>query len=212
MDHYLDIQVLPDPEFPPSMLLNALYAKLHRVLVSSGRRDIGVSFPAYRAPEIVPNAKAEDKPPKKINGSLGQILRLHSTHQALSDLMAINWLHGMCDHLVLSEIAFIPANATHGIVRRVQATQSRGERVRQRLLRRVAKRAAYQQITLEQAIAQIPSQLPDKWVDLPFLTLKSQSTGQYFRFFIHQASCVAGEKSGEFNAYALSSKATLPFF
>ena len=34
MDHYLDIRLLPDPEFPAPLLMNALFTKLHRALVS----------------------------------------------------------------------------------------------------------------------------------------------------------------------------------
>lgn len=33
MDHYIDILLLPDPEFPASMLMGALYNKLHKALV-----------------------------------------------------------------------------------------------------------------------------------------------------------------------------------
>lgn len=45
MDHYLEIRVLPDPEFSSEMLMAALFAKLHRVLGARGQGDIGVSFP-----------------------------------------------------------------------------------------------------------------------------------------------------------------------
>mgnify|MGYP006181540093 FL=1 len=41
MDHYLDIRVLPDPEFGQVELLNALYAKLHRVLPSLTQGRVG---------------------------------------------------------------------------------------------------------------------------------------------------------------------------
>lgn len=44
MDHYLEIRVLPDPEFSSEMLMAALFAKLHRVLGARGQGDIGVSF------------------------------------------------------------------------------------------------------------------------------------------------------------------------
>ena len=45
MDHYLDIRLLPDPEFPAPILMNALFAKLHRALVAQSTTDIGISFP-----------------------------------------------------------------------------------------------------------------------------------------------------------------------
>ena len=56
--------------------------------------------------------------------------------------------------------------------------------------------------------------IPDdkaKWLDLPYLTLASQSTGQRFLFFIAQQAATQAA-SGEFNAYALSQTATLPAF
>ncbi|WP_256379702.1 type I-F CRISPR-associated endoribonuclease Cas6/Csy4, partial [Arhodomonas sp. KWT] len=42
LDHYLDIRVLPDPEFQQSMLLGALVSKLHRGLVDIDADDIGI--------------------------------------------------------------------------------------------------------------------------------------------------------------------------
>ena len=39
MDHYIEIRVLPDPEFSEEMLMSALVAKLHRAL---GQRGQGI--------------------------------------------------------------------------------------------------------------------------------------------------------------------------
>ena len=46
--HYIDITLLPDPEFSHAHLLGALVAKLHRALVQLQSASIGVSFPQYR--------------------------------------------------------------------------------------------------------------------------------------------------------------------
>ena len=81
MDAYLELQLLPDPEFPPAMLMNALFAKLHRALVSHGEGRIGISFPDVGS------------------GQLGQRLRLHGQAGDLEQLMAGNCLQGMRDHL-----------------------------------------------------------------------------------------------------------------
>ena len=54
MDHYLDIRVLPDPEFGQVELLQRPYAKLHRVLPSLAQGKVGVSFPTIGAPLGVP--------------------------------------------------------------------------------------------------------------------------------------------------------------
>ena len=39
MDHYLEIRVLPDPEFSEEMLMAALMAKLHRARTGEFRSD-----------------------------------------------------------------------------------------------------------------------------------------------------------------------------
>ena len=78
MDHYIDITVLPDPEFPATTLMNALFAKLHRGLVDHGARDIGISFP-----DVVQSKRA-----------LGPRLRLHGSNSSLDRLMTISWMHG----------------------------------------------------------------------------------------------------------------------
>ena len=72
MDHHIDIDVRPDPEFPAHQLMNALYAKLHRALVAENSTRIGVSFPCFSL-----------KTPH-----LGTRLRLHGDVAALSALMA----------------------------------------------------------------------------------------------------------------------------
>ena len=45
MEAYIELQLLPDPEFTATTLMNALFAKLHRGLVSQGGERIGISFP-----------------------------------------------------------------------------------------------------------------------------------------------------------------------
>lgn len=44
MDHYLDLKLLPDPEFPEPQLMSALLSKFHRALHDLRRNDIGISF------------------------------------------------------------------------------------------------------------------------------------------------------------------------
>ena len=39
MNYYWEIRVLPDPEFKETVLMNALFAKLHRALVSCPEAD-----------------------------------------------------------------------------------------------------------------------------------------------------------------------------
>ena len=187
MDHYLDLKLLPDPEFPATQLMNVLFAKLHRGLVELGCDDIGISFPDST----------------RAGHGFGQRLRLHGTAAALDRLLARNWLSGMRDHVQLSELAAVPADAQHRGLRRVQV-DSNPERLRRRAIKRHG-------LTEEQARQRIPDHA-GKTTDLPFIDLRSQSSGQRFRLFIAQGPIQATAQTGTFNAYGLSREATVPWF
>jgi len=186
MDHYLDIQLLPDPEFSTPHLMNALFAKLHRILGARGSDDIGVSFPSVGGTVV----------------GLGNCLRLHGSEQALRHLMAQRWLTGMQDHVRCGEVTLVPASAGRLTVRRVQA-KSNPERLRRRQMKRKG-------WTAEQARAEIPDSVAES-LKLPFLTVRSSSTGQNFRLFIEQKPTDAS-RPGRFNAYGFSNEASLPLF
>ncbi|NLR76969.1 type I-F CRISPR-associated endoribonuclease Cas6/Csy4 [Leeia aquatica] len=195
MNHYLDIRILPDPEFAAPLLFNALYAKLHRTLAEQQRSDIGASFPGYALAHR--NAEGKAQPP-----SLGTQLRLHGSDAALEALMASNWLHGMRDHLALGTIQPVPPGASYLRVQRKQARSS-PTRERDRLMRRKG-------ISEAEARQRIPDHRAQR-LDLPYLTLNSQSTGQRFCLFITQHAAPQAA-SGIFNSYGLSPTATLPAF
>lgn len=185
MDHYLDIAVLPDPEFPAPILMNALFAKLHRVLVQLKNTQIGISFP---------NTGAR---------TLGNHLRLHGPQAELGHLMAQPWLKGMRDHINVSDMAAIPGHTKYCCVKRVQAKSS-AERLRRRYLQR------HPEANPEQLVRLLPDSVEQK-LKLPYLRLKSLSNGQDFLLFIQQSE-QTDSKPGTFNTYGLSSSATLPLF
>lgn len=187
MDHYIDLRVRPDPEFPVPQLLNALAAKLHRALVTLKADDIGLSFPHHKA---------------KGTG-LGDTLRLHASRSRLQQLMQADWLAGMADHVVPADVQPVPTDAKHRVVRRVQA-QSNAERIRRRQIKRHG-------WTEQEARERIPDAVEQR-LDLPWLTLRSQSTGQNFRLFIEHLPCQPDPVAGSFNAYGLSTTATIPWF
>lgn len=187
MDSYIELQLLPDPEFLPNMLMNALFAKLHRGLVSSGEGRIGISFPDVEQNSV----------------GLGVRLRLHGTVLDLKRLMSANWLQGMRDHLSCSPISPTPTVASHRVVRRVQAKSS-PERERRRLVARKG-------ISAEEAMQAIPDSAAEK-LRLPYLLLTSQSTQQQFRLFVEHLPPQKAPVPGAFNAYGLSTVATVPWF
>lgn len=188
MDSYIDIRLLPDPEFSASTLMNALYGKFHRILVELKSSSIGVSFPAVDLGR--PN--------------MGKLMRLHGSQAALERLMGKAWLRGMRDHVTISEIAAVPEESAYILVRRVQAKSS-PDRLRRRQMRR-------HNLTEEEAFQRIPKSVQGSRLNLPYLKLKSQSTNQYFQLFIQQFAPQDHPVAGEFNTYGLSSSATVPWF
>lgn len=187
MDSYIELQLLPDPEFPTNTLMNALFAKLHRGLVSNGEGRIGVSFPDVEQKGI----------------GLGARLRLHGTAADLERLMSANWLQGMRDHLLCSPLSSVPANAAYRVVQRVQAKSS-PERERRRLIARKG-------VSVESAVQAIPDSAAEM-LRLPYVLLTSQSTQQQFRLFVEHLPVQKDAVWGTFSAYGLSSTATVPWF
>ena len=186
MDYYLDIKLQPDPDFVPSMLMNALFSKLHRALVENTQLTIGVSFPEYSLSPL----------------GLGGCLRLHGKQQDLESLLSTSWLTGMLDHVVFETVLAVPSNTSYITVKRVQAKSNL-----ERLIRRSAKRKG---ISEEEARKAYQAAKPEK-LRLPFLTLNSQSSGERFSLFIKQEK-QEKPQSGEFNRYGLSQTATIPWF
>ena len=186
MDHYVDIDVRPDPEFAAHQLMSALYAKLHRALAAQARTRIGVSFPGVdsQAPH------------------LGTRLSLHGDLAALSALLQSDWLAGMRDHVMLTPPMPVPPAAQNRIVKRVQVKSS-PERLRRRLMRRHG-------FDEQEARQRIPDESA-RLAHLPFVQLRSTSTGQTFRLFIDHGP-IQSALPGDFTAYGLSQGATIPWF
>ena len=109
----------------------------------------------------------------------------------------------MRDHVNVGALAHVPAGATHRTLRRVQA-KSNPERLRRRLMKRHG-------LDETQARERIPDNAA-KTLNLPFLQLRSCSTGQTFRLFLSLGPEQPAPASGEFNAYGLSQNATGPWF
>ena len=187
MDYYLDIKLLSDPDFVPSVLLNALFSKLHRALAEHSELNVAVSFPEY---SLVPLG-------------LGSCLRLHGKQGDLAGLQNTDWLAGMRDHMVYGDVQPVPSNTEHVAVRRVQAKSNV-----ERLIRRSAKRKG---ISEEEARKAYQTAQPEK-LRLPFITLNSQSSGQRFSLFIKQSKPQQESRTGEFNRYGISQTATVPWF
>ncbi|MDT0499968.1 MULTISPECIES: type I-F CRISPR-associated endoribonuclease Cas6/Csy4 [unclassified Halomonas] len=189
MDHYLDIRLRPDPDFPPALLMGALYSKLHRALVDLEANDIGVSFPDHKL-----GVRARTP---------GDRLRLHGRGARLEQLMANAWLTGMRDHVSLQAIQGVPVVVQHRVVRRRQfntGSLSRAKRYAQR-----------HDIEIEEAqrLMETPAA---RQITLPFVQVSSRSSGQRFALFIEHGQPQSQPVAGRFNHYGLSSEATVPWF
>ena len=188
--HYIDITLLPDPEFSHAHLLGALYAKLHRALVVHAAGDIGVSFPQHvQAPAT--------------KRTLGPVLRLHGAAMALDALMHQSWLQGMRDHVQVAPLLPTPAGSPHRVVQRRQF-KTNVNRLRRRRMQRKGE-------TAEQAAAAIPDTV-ERRTDLPFVHLRSSSTAQPFCLFVMHGPLLPGSMAGHFNAYGLGPNASVPWF
>lgn len=186
MDHYLDIQTRPDPEFPVNTLLGALASKLHRGLVALEADDIGISLPGH-----------EQSPP------LGGLLRLHGSRDRLHALMEKDWIRGMRDYVAITDIAAVPEDVVYRIVRRRQY-KTNVERLRRRRMKRHNE-------TYEEVCRHIPGSV-ERQVRTPFLIVRSQSTGQAFSLFIEHGPVRSEPVKGRFSTYGLSNEATTPWF
>lgn len=185
MDHYLDIKLMEDPEFSAPILMNALFSKLHRALVEVSQGDIAVSFPALSGK------------------TLGKQLRIHGCYEVLTRLEQLPWRKGLSDYTQVMEVLPVPASDTHCLVSRVHV-QSNLDRLRRRAMKR-------RSISYEEACLQIPEDKTTR-LDLPFVQIKSQSTGEMFRLFIKQTQCPPSQADQAFSKYGLSNTATVPLF
>ncbi len=183
MNHYFEIRMQPDPEIPATVLMNAVYSKLHKSLCDLNATGIGVSFPKYRV-------------------TLGDVLRLHGSAADLENLQRTNWVGGMSGYCSISDISPVPADSKHRTVSRKQTTMSQSK------LRRLIKRGS---ITEEEAKA-YRAKMFTKGLDNPYLELKSGSNGHKHRRYIELGELVDEPEKGEFDQFGLSKTATIPWF
>ncbi len=183
MQYYRDILLQRDPELATTVLMNTVYAKLHKVLVAEKHSQIGVSFP---------NA----------DRTLGNCLRLHGNAESLISL-GVDWLRSLRQYTQIQEIQPVPAKHQHCRVQRVRVKSSP-----ERLLRRSIRNGKLDPAQAEEFLQQTPA----RQVELPFLEMNSQSTSQKFRLFIQQTQVEQSTQGGVFNSYGISPQNTLPWF
>lgn len=185
--HYVDLTVVPDAETGVAPLMGALYDRLHRALVQQRIDELGVSFPQY---SVIPR-------------NLGDTLRLHGSETGLNSFLGSDWLRGLRDHVRSTGVATAPVGVPHRTVGRRQF-KSNVERLRRRRMKRKGE-------TAEQAARAIPDSAAEK-PTLPYVHLRSLSTGQPYCLFIELGPLRPEPAAGRFNTYGLGEGSTVPWF
>lgn len=183
MDYYFDIVLQPDQEMQESVLMNLVYTKLHKGLVTLKSDFIGVSFPT-----------ASLKP--------GYCLRLHGSREHLEQLNALDWLGGLAGYCKVDGIKSVPANAQFRTFSRKQTNQTNAK------LRRLRKRGSISESDIKRYRAKMFAQ----GLDNPYFNLVSQSNGKTYRRFVELGELQGQPTEGTFDSFGLSKSATVPWF
>ena len=183
MDHYIDVLILPDPEFSAAILMNSLYNKLHKALWDRKSTTIGVSFPQY-------------------NVTLGDLLRVHGSVTDLTGLQEKNWIGGMSGYCTASDIMKVPESTKFRTVSRKQPTMSQSK------LNRLKKRGSIS----EDEIKQYKAKMFSKGLEDPYVELVSGSNSHKHRRYIEFGELQDNPDFGVFDLFGLSKMATVPWF
>lgn len=183
MNHYIDIEIKPDSKMRENVLLNKVYTKFHKALVTLTSNAIGISFPQYKI-------------------KLGKVLRIHSDISMLRDLSSANWLEGLTGYCQISDIREIPANTQYRIVSRKQSNMTQSK------LNRLIKRNSISTDEIKSYKAKMFSQ----GLDNPYMELESSSTGHRHRRYIEFSPVLKDPVEGKFDTFGLSKTATVPWF
>jgi len=183
MNDYVDITLLPDTEIPATVLMNAIYTKLHQALHDLSSNSIGVSFPKYKV-------------------TLGNILRIHGEKSILCDLFSMDWIGGMRGYCEITEIQSIPQDAKFRTVFRKHVSMSESK------LRRLISRGSL----ADDRVRHYRAKMFSKGLDNPYVELISASNGHKHRRYIVFGELVDYPTFGAFDQFGLSKTATVPWF
>ena len=183
MDHYIEIKIKPDAEMRENELLNKVYSKFHKALFELKSQNIGVSFPDYQI-------------------KLGRRMRIHGNQAALKTLQEKNWLGGLMGYCQISDIQAIPVKVEYRVLSRIRRkmTTSRLKRVIQRKSIKQEEIRAYKAKMFQESLTE------------PYLELKSVSTNQLYRRYIHFSKVTKTAQKGKFDAFGLSKTGSIPWF
>jgi CRISPR-associated endonuclease Csy4 len=183
MDHYIDITLKPDAEMRENVLLNMVYAKLHKALFDLTCTAIGVSFPDYQV-------------------MLGKRIRLHGASTELEKLQALDWLAALGGYCDVSAAQKIPQQVQHRVISRKQSNMTQAK------LNRLIKRGSIE----PEQVREYKAKMFTKGLDNPYVELKSTSNGELHRRYFEFGELQSEPVAGAFDHFGLAKQATVPWF
>ncbi len=188
MDSYFDIKALPNPEIIQSAVITHLMQGLHNLLPRYAGQ-IGLDFPAYGQQRTLGGII-------RVLGNKNDIHSLYSQLQTSLDFV---------DYALLTELHEVPTQL------KKHATYIRYHTKGNSRLKRLKKRHE-ERGTWTEELAEGASNKFNARINLPHVSLHSESTGQSFILFVKQ-HLHSEPQQGKFNAYGLSlENATVPKF
>lgn len=191
MQYYEEIRLLPGEEISLAFLWTKVFTQVHVAFASyknqHGTMPFAVSFPAY----------TED--------GLGNKLRIFASDEAEMEALALKqYLARLTDYIQLLPIRRIPRARIKGyaVFGRCQPDGSA-----ERKARRYTKR--HENVSYEEALGFF--QKKKAMEHLPYIQLKSLSSGERFSLFIQKKE-VSEEQAGVYGSYGLSVSGTVPVF
>ena len=189
MKVYIDITLLPSDDIGHHFLWEKVYQQIHLALVenqnSNGTSSVGIGFPEFNAEKY----------------RLGRKLRVFAPDNMTLDKLDIQcWLTRLTDYIHLTSVRDVPST----IERYERFSRLQIKNNPERLARRAAKRST---ISYAEALEQRSSLKPQQ-TRAPFIWLKSLSSDNRFRLFIHREELASD--GGGFSTYGLSKGGALP--
>lgn len=187
LSHFIQVRCLsPDQEITVQDIMSRVFYRLHGAIASLHTSDVGVSFPNHTFM------------------SVGDVLRVHGSKDALTRLLDGGWLFRLEDYTLSSGIMSVPEQVKYRCVSRARAKSS-APRLRRRLMRR-------HNLSELEAKRLIPDSI-EKRLNLPSILVCSKTTSTpSYPIFIKHGPLLSSPVPGPFSSYGLSSEATVPWF
>ncbi len=187
LTHYFDVTAIPQEELILPEVMAIIFSALHTI-IPRFKGEIGVGFPRY----FLRQAK------------FGPVLRVFGRKEALEQIIKDLRATEAGEYGVIGKIAEVPA-IVEGYAH-FKRVRKKGMSDLRRAKRRMEARGEWSEEVGLQLAAQYATSLK-----LPFLVLKSQSTGKRFSLWVER-TLASNSGEGAFDAYGLSRTRAVPIF